>query len=108
MRPQISSKTTKRPRKNGKYGIPIIKFRRLPRKPYLTETDIRVTASALRKHEPIGPSVVLGTGVALIFGALTVYLVLLGGAWAGAAALSALVSLLGLVGFIHSVTAHSS
>ncbi|WP_431869279.1 hypothetical protein [Nocardiopsis eucommiae] len=51
---------------------------------------------------------VLGTGVALIFGALTVYLVLLGGAWAGAAALSALVSLLGLVGFIHSVTAHSS
>jgi len=74
----------------------------------LTETGIRVATSALRDHEPIGPSVVLGSGVALIFGALAVYLVLLGGAWVGAAALSALASLLGLVGLTHSVTARSS
>ena len=38
----------------------------------LTETGLRVTTSALRKYEPIGPTVVLGSGVALIFDALTV------------------------------------
>ncbi|GAA1466204.1 hypothetical protein NE857_09240 [Nocardiopsis exhalans] len=74
----------------------------------LNDTGIRVNTSTLREREPIGPSVVLGTGVALIFGALAVYLVLLGGAWVGAAALSALASLLGLVGLTHSLTARSS
>ncbi|MGI5121518.1 hypothetical protein ACQEU5_18580 [Marinactinospora thermotolerans] len=47
---------------------------------------------------------VLGTGLAVIFGALTVYLTYLGGRWIAATVLSALFSLVGLVEIVVSLT----
>ncbi len=78
----------------------------------LIDQGVQIQAAILHDEAPDTPStprrdfagVVLGSGFAVIFGALTVYLVLLGGWWIAPAVMSALFSLVGLVGIVASLT----
>jgi hypothetical protein len=78
----------------------------------LIDQGVQIQAAILHDEAPSTPSaprrdfagVLLGAGLASIFGALTVYLVLLGGWWIAPGVLSALFSLVGLVGIAASLT----
>ncbi|MGW5877818.1 hypothetical protein ACWFMI_14880 [Nocardiopsis terrae] len=78
----------------------------------LIDQDVQIEAAILHDEAPGTPSaprrdfagVVLGAGLAVIFGALTAYLAFLGGWWIAPGVLSALFSLVGLVGIVASLT----
>lgn len=75
----------------------------------LIDQGVQIQAAILHDEAPSEPrwdfaGVVLGAGLAVIFGALTVYLTFLGGWWITPGVLSALFSLVGLVGIVASLT----
>ncbi|WP_160050766.1 hypothetical protein [Nocardiopsis sp. FR4] len=75
----------------------------------LINQDVQIQAATLNDSTPTQPKrdfagVVLGAGFAVIFGALTAYLAFLGGWWIAPGVLSALLSLVGLIGIVASLT----
>lgn len=73
----------------------------------LIDQGVQIQAAILHDEAPSQPKrdfagVVLGAGFSVIFGVLTVYLVFLGGWWIAPGVLSALFSLVGLVGIVAS------
>jgi hypothetical protein len=75
----------------------------------LIDQGVQIQAAILHDEAPAQPKrdfagVVLGAGFAVIFGALTAYLAFLGGWWVAPGVLSALFSLVGLVGIVASLT----